>query len=88
MKRRDFIGVFRCKIMAGISGLVGHLVSARELQVNGFPADAEFYPIGVWLQSPERAASYKAIGIYTFVGLDKDPTNAQHAALALRAFSL
>jgi hypothetical protein len=34
VKRRDFIGIFSCKIMAGISLLVGHLISAGELQVN------------------------------------------------------
>jgi hypothetical protein len=79
MKRRDFFG---CKIIAGIWLLAGQLASAGELQVNGFPRDAGFFPIGVWLQSPARAASYKAIGINTFVGLDKGLTEAQLAALA------
>jgi len=82
MKRRDFIGIFGCKMIAGISLLAGHRVSAGALQANGFPANPEFFPIGVWLQSPERAVSYKAIGINTFVGLDKGPTEAQLATLA------
>lgn len=60
----------------------GNPASAGELLVNGFPADADFFPIGVWLQSPIRAASYKAIGINTFVGLDKGPNEQQLAELA------
>jgi hypothetical protein len=76
VRRRDFVGI------SGIALLFGQLVSASELQVNGFPADAEFFPIGVWLQSPARAASYKAIGINTFVGLYGGPTEAQLADLA------
>jgi hypothetical protein len=76
MKRRDFVGIL------GIALLVGHPASASELQANGFPTDAEFFPIGVWLQSPARAASYKAIGINTFVGLHNGPTEQQLAALA------
>ena len=55
---------------------------AGEDYPNGFPNDPTFFPIGVWLQSPERAASYKAIGINTFVGLWKGPTENQLATLA------
>jgi hypothetical protein len=84
MKRRDFIRITHivCKMVVGILLVVGHSVSAGELQVNGFPTDAEFFPIGVWAQSPARAASYKAIGINTFVGLVEGPTEEQLAALA------
>lgn len=49
---------------------------------NGFPTDPGFFPIGVWLQSPARAANYKAIGINTFVGLHEGPTEPQLADLA------
>lgn len=49
---------------------------------NGFPTDTHFFPIGVWDQSPSRAARYKAIGINTFVGLDKGPTEEQLSQLA------
>ena len=49
---------------------------------NGFPADASFFPIGVWLQSPVRAPQYKAIGINTFVGLWEGPTELQLSELA------
>ena len=62
--------------------LVSHSVSAGELMPNGFPADADFFPIGVWLQSPARAANYKAIGVNTFVGLYGGPTEQQLATLA------
>jgi hypothetical protein len=62
--------------------LVGNSVSATELQLNGFPTDPDFFPIGVWLQSPARAPNYKAIGINTFVGLYDGPTEQQLAQLA------
>ena len=55
--------------------------SAGEDYPNGFPNDASFFPIGVWLQSPARAPAYKAIGINTFVGLWKGPTEDQLATL-------
>ena len=70
------------KIVAAILVLISSSLSAGELQVNGFPADANFFPIGVWMQSPICAARYKAIGINTFVGLWEGPTEQQLAALA------
>jgi hypothetical protein len=56
--------------------------SAREDYPNGFPNDPTFFPIGVWLQSPERAPAHKSIGINTFIGLSKGPTENQLATLA------
>ncbi|SPP97682.1 hypothetical protein [Bradyrhizobium vignae] len=73
---------FGFRIVVAVLLFVGAPVSGGELQVNGFPTDANFFPIGVWLQSPTRAASYKAIGINTFVGLYEGPTEEQLAALA------
>ncbi len=70
------------KIVVGVSLFVGHSASAGELPLNGFPTDADFFPIGVWAQSPTRAADYKAIGINTFVGLYEGPTEQQLATLA------
>jgi hypothetical protein len=61
---------------------VGYSTSANELKVNGFPSDADFFPIGVWLQSPANAARYRKIGINTFVGLHQGPTEQQLTALA------
>jgi hypothetical protein len=54
---------------------------ARGGYLNGFPNDPSFFPIGVWLRSPERAPAYKAIGINTFIGLWEGPTEDQLAAL-------
>ena len=45
------------------------------------PADPSFFPIGVWLQDPANAPSYKAIGINLFIGLWEGPTDAQLSAL-------
>jgi hypothetical protein len=79
--RRGFDHVARL-LVVGVLLLVDHSVLASELQANGFPTEADFFPIGVWLQSPTRAADYKAIGINTFVGLWEGPTEEQLAALA------
>src|ERR1044071_3522665 len=46
-----------------------------------FLADPDVFPVAVWLQSPARAADYKAIGINLYVGLWKGPTDAQLADL-------
>ena len=48
---------------------------------NGLPNQPSFFPIGVWLQSPARALQYKGIGINTYVGLWKGPTEYQLAVL-------
>lgn len=70
---------FGCRILVGVLLFVGTSVSGVELQVNG---SANFFPLGVWLQSPALAVNYKAIGINTFVGLSEGPTEEQLAALA------
>ena len=49
---------------------------------NGFPDDPRFFPIGVWVQDPQGAAAYKAMGVNTFVGLWKGPTEVQLSQLA------
>ena len=43
--------------------------------------DANYFPIGVWLQDPKNAVKYKAAGINLYVGLWKGPTERQLAAL-------
>ncbi len=45
--------------------------------VNGPLSDAHFFPIAVWLQSPDNALNYKEAGINTYVGLWRGPTEAQ-----------
>lgn len=49
---------------------------------NGFPADEKFFPIGVWLQNPRNGTLFKSMGINTFVGLWKGPTEQQLSEVA------
>lgn len=48
---------------------------------HGPPSGRDYFPIGVWLQSPENAAKYQAAGINLYVGLWPGPTEAQLTAL-------
>ena len=47
----------------------------------GLPTEPEYFPIAVWLQSPANAERYRAIGINTYVGLYRGPTEEQLDAL-------
>jgi hypothetical protein len=52
---------------------------------NGLPADDNFFPIAVWLQSPENtttATTYKNMGINLHIGLWQGPTENQLASVA------
>jgi hypothetical protein len=48
---------------------------------NGPGESADFFPIAVWLQAPQNAPKYKAIGINLYVGLWRGPTETQLAEL-------
>ncbi len=48
---------------------------------NGPSKDPKWFPIGVWLQDPKRAAEFKAIGFNFYIGLWEGPTEEQLAAL-------
>jgi hypothetical protein len=48
---------------------------------NGPPADPGYFPIAIWLQSPDQAAKYKAAGINLYVALWDGPTERQLAEL-------
>ncbi len=48
---------------------------------HGPPSRPDYFPIGVWLQSPGNAAKYQAAGINFYVGLWQGPTEEQLAAL-------
>ncbi|MDQ2732134.1 MAG: hypothetical protein M3Y56_10780 [Armatimonadota bacterium] len=48
---------------------------------HGLPDDPNYFPIAVWLQSPENASKFKAAGINLFIGLWQGPTEGQLAAL-------
>jgi hypothetical protein len=54
----------------------------------GPPSGRDYFPIGVWLQSPENAAKYQAAGINLYVGLWEGPTEAQLAALKAAQMSV
>jgi hypothetical protein len=43
----------------------------------GLPRSPRFFPLAVWLQDPANAERYRAIGINTYVGLWRGPTEAQ-----------
>lgn len=47
----------------------------------GPPADPDFFPIGVWAQDPRLAERYAELGVNTFVGLWRGPTEEQLAVL-------
>ena len=49
---------------------------------NGLPADPRFFPLAVWLQDPKNAPKFKALGINTYVGLWKGPSEQQLSELA------
>ena len=85
MRRRPAARLLACITFAAVLVLTGHPAAAGDHVngfLNGFPRDDNFFPIGVWLQSPHRAAKYRAIGINTFVGLYGGPTEQQLATLA------
>lgn len=44
---------------------------------NGPSTDPNYFPIGVWLQSPHLAPKYKEAGINVFIGLSTGPTQHQ-----------
>lgn len=48
---------------------------------NGLPASVSYVPIGVWMQNPDNAERYRAVGINLFVGLWEGPTAQQLDAL-------
>jgi hypothetical protein len=46
----------------------------------GFPTDTSYFPIGVWMQNPDNASRFSAVGINHYVGLWQGPTNEQLAS--------
>jgi hypothetical protein len=85
-RRRQTPNIFQhffltCLTIFSVSPFCTAASFSGERYPNGFPSDPSFFPIGVWLQSPERAPAYRAIGINTFVGLWQGPTESQLAVL-------
>ena len=88
MERADDMGAHIGRVVMGLLAAVVAMRGAdpsalrRQSFENGFPREVGFFPLGVWLQSPNTAPRYKAMGINTFVGLWKGPTESQLATLA------
>ena len=55
---------------------------------SGIWGRTDFFPIAVWLQSPSRAADYRAAGFNTYVGLWGGPTETQLAELRRNGLSV
>ena len=73
---------FRCSILSVLMLASGTGLRADDDPFpNGFPQDPEFFPIAVWLQAPANAERYRKIGINTYVGLWRGPTEEQLDAL-------
>jgi hypothetical protein len=57
------------------------LEAAETPFARGLPTEPGFFPIAVWLQAPTNAERYRAIGVNTYVGLWRGPTEEQLDAL-------
>ncbi len=58
-----------------------HRISDSGKWTHGMPTSASYFPIAVWLQSPENAVRYKAAGINLYIGLWEGPTETQLSIL-------
>ncbi len=54
----------------------------------GFSASPDYFPIAVWVQRPENAPRYKAIGINLYIGLWRGPDAQQLAELKKHGLQL
>jgi hypothetical protein len=68
-------------ILTATAGPISTNASFQKSRVQGPWADPAFFPLAVWLQSPENAGRYRKAGFNTCVGLWKGPTEQQLAAL-------
>lgn len=72
--------IVRAAAVLSILGCVAAEPS-REASASDWANDPNFFPIGVWLQSPSNAERFKAAGINLYVGLWRGPTEEQLATL-------
>lgn len=72
-----------CPLGSGLQTGANNRTFAR-----GLPTATDFFPIAVWLQQPQSAATFRAIGINTFVGLWHPPTTAALAELESQGIHL
>lgn len=68
--------------MAGLATDPAHAADLSDIRT-----DPGFFPIAVWMQSPSNAARYKELGVNTYLGLWKGPTEEQLAELARTGMS-
>ena len=81
--------IWRLCLVAAIAGSALAAAAAKEASPvspyrawkNGPSPEPSYFPLAVWLQDPDRAQEYRALGINTYVGLWKGPTDDQLARL-------
>src|SRR4051812_18771187 len=78
--------LFLCSRVEAASNIQGNEAAVAgsgiyKRSVHGPLNDPTFFPLAVWLQSPENAEKYKAIGINTYVALWQGPTEQQFEKL-------
>ena len=74
--------IFTCSVALGSEPSVEPSLSNPYVSwANGPSHDAQFFPIGVWLQDPKKARHYLDAGFNTYIGLWKGPTESQLAEL-------
>jgi hypothetical protein len=91
---KSFTALLLASVVAGPPGTDGHRSEALVALVaadgpgspyaawqNGPGKSEDFFPIAVWLQAPQNAPKYKAIGINLYIGLWRGPTQSQLAEL-------
>jgi hypothetical protein len=78
MRRRRFLLAWACIICAFGNS---RAQSPYAQWSNGPSTNADYFPIGVWVQNPKNAERYKAAGINLYVGLWRGPTAEQLSAL-------
>ena len=87
--RRKIIAVCVAVVVSNLGAAYGQSgASPYSKWERGLSADASFFPICVWLQSPHNARKYKEAGINTYIGLWRGPTEEQLAELKRAAMKV
>jgi Beta-galactosidase len=73
--------IWRIVTLIGTLATCGAVRAADDPDPKGLPQTQESFPLAVWLQAPANAQRYRAIGINTYVGLWRGPTEEQLDAL-------
>lgn len=78
---RRIVAILATLLATGLGATAHAQPGSNPLSKDGSAADANFFPLAVWLQSPSNAQAYKKAGINTYVALWNGPTQAQLAEL-------